>query len=69
MSLDLTNTLDLTDKEQETFGDFMSWVENYNEYIINAYAEKATSKADAELDELEIDDVVDIDVDDEVEVA
>jgi hypothetical protein len=47
----------------------MSWVENYNEYIINAYAEKATSKADAELDELEIDDVVDIDIDDEVEVA
>ena len=66
MSLDLTNTLELTDKEQETFGDFMSWVENYNEYIINAYAEKATSKADAELDELNIDDVVDIDIDEEV---
>ena len=44
----------------------MSWVENYNEYIINAYAEKATSKADAELDELNIDDVVDIELDDEV---
>lgn len=66
VSLDLSNTLELTDKEQDTFGDFLSWVENYNEYIINAYAEKATSKNDEELDELNIDDVVDIEVDEEV---
>ena len=66
VSLDLSNTLELTDKEQDTFGDFLSWVENYNEYIINAYAEKATSKNDEELDELNINDVVDIELDDEV---
>ena len=66
VSLDLSNTLELTDKEQDTFGDFLSWVENYNEYIINAYAEKATSKNDEELDDLNINDVVDIKVDEEV---
>jgi len=66
VSLDLSNTLELTDKEQDTFGDFLAWVENYNEYIINAYAEKATSKNDEELDELNINDVVDIEVDEEV---
>ena len=66
VSLDLSNTLELTDKEQDTFGDFLSWVENYNEYIINAYAEKATSKNDEELDDLNINDVVDIEVDEEV---
>ena len=44
----------------------MSWVQNYNEYIINAYSEKATSKNDAELDELEVNDVIDIELEEEV---
>ena len=37
----MTKTLELTDTEQTMFADFMQWVQNYNEYIINAYAEKA----------------------------
>ena len=41
-SLDVTNTVDLSQDDQEKFADFMSWVQNYNEYIINAYAEKST---------------------------
>ena len=67
-SLDVTNVVELTQDDQEKFADFMSWVQNYNEYIINAYAEKASSKHDEDLDELNIDDVVDMDFEEE-EVA
>jgi hypothetical protein len=67
VSLDLTNSLELTDSEQNTFGDFMAWVQNYNEYIINAWEENAKSKDEQALDDLS--DVIDIDFDEEVEVA
>jgi len=63
VSLDLSNTLDVTDGEQETFGDFMAWVQNYNEYIINSWSEKASSQDD-EIDG--VNDIVDIELDDEV---
>ena len=61
VSLDVTKTLDLTDKEQGMFGDFMQWVNNYNEYIINAWAEKANSHDDED-DEAIVDGIVDIEV-------
>jgi len=41
-------------------------VTNYNEYIINAYAEKASSKNDMDLDEVDIDGVVDVEFEEEV---
>jgi hypothetical protein len=66
VALDVSNTIELTQKEQEMFTDFMQWVQNYNEYIINAYAEKATSRNDED-DEMIVDGLVDIEV--EVEVA
>ena len=68
VSLDVTNTLDLGDTEQETFGDFMAWVQNYNEYIINTWAEKAMPKDDP-VDEDIVGGIVDIEFDEEVEVA
>ena len=43
------------------FADFMQWVNNYNEYIINAYAEKASSRDDED-DEFIVDELVDIEV-------
>ena len=51
--LDVTNTVELTQDDQEKFADFMSWVTNYNEYIINTYAEKASTKNDVALDDIE----------------
>ena len=65
-SLDITNTVELTQDDQEKFADFMSWVTNYNEYIINSYAEKASSKNDMDLDEVDIDGVVDVEFEEEV---
>ena len=60
VSLDVTKTLELTDRT-DMFADFMQWVQNYNEYIINAYAEKATSRNDED-DEMIVDGLVDIEV-------
>ena len=65
VSLDLTKTLELGDVEQTNFGDFMAWVQNYNEYIINAWSEKAMHEGE---DIEGVDDIVDIEFEDE-EVA
>ena len=59
--MDATKTVELQQKDQDLFAEFMSWVQNYNEYIINVYAEKAGDKDGAELDELDLDDIIDID--------
>lgn len=62
VSLDLTNTLDLTETEQDNFGDFMSWVQNYNEYIIDAWTDRSHAKEELGADIL--DDIVEIEEDD-----
>ena len=65
VSIDMTKSLDITGQEQDSFADFMTWIENYNDYIINAYAEKS-SRYNDEDDELIVDGVVDIELDEEV---
>jgi len=65
-SLDVANSIDLTQDDQKKFADFMSWVTNYNQYIINAYTEKTSQKADEALDDLDMDGVVDIEFEEEV---
>lgn len=65
VSLDVSNTLKLTDKEQNMFGDFMAWIDNYNGYIANAWQEKANSQVDEDEADI-VDNLVDID---EEEVA
>jgi hypothetical protein len=67
VSLDVTKTIEVTQDEQEKFSDFISWVTNYNEYIINAYAEKANPHDDED-DAAIVDGLVDIDIDED-EVA
>ena len=62
--LDVSTVVELTDKDQVLFGDFMAWIDNYNTYIINQWAEKANSTMeDGDIDV--VDDLVDIEVDDE----
>jgi hypothetical protein len=65
-TLDTSSTVELTKDDQSKFAEFIAWVTNYNEYIINAYSEKNVSKNDMELDELDIDDVVDVEFEEEV---
>jgi len=66
VSLDLTNALELSQEDQDRFGDFMSWVQNYNEYIIKMWTEKSVAKHDAEEDVDFVDSIVDIELDEEV---
>lgn len=62
--LDVSTAVELTDKDQVLFGDFMAWIDNYNTYIINQWAEKANSTM--EDDDIDVvDNLVDIEVDDE----
>jgi len=63
-SLDVSKTIELTEYDQMLFGDFMAWIDNYNNYIVNSWAEKANSRmedGDVEI----LDDLVDIEIEDE----
>lgn len=60
--LDLTKTLDIDNKTQETLANFLGWVQNYNEYIINSWDENAYKSEDVDKDM--IDDFVDVDMED-----
>tara|TARA_R110001632_G_scaffold40838_1_gene102460 strand:- start:2197 stop:2826 length:630 start_codon:yes stop_codon:yes gene_type:complete len=62
---DLQNKLPMSEVEDDTFINFMGWVENYNTYITNTWAEKAKEEMDE--DDVDIvDSLIDIDVDEEV---
>tara|TARA_E500000318_G_C3543776_1_gene205721 strand:- start:30 stop:926 length:897 start_codon:yes stop_codon:yes gene_type:complete len=67
VSLDLSKSIDITEKEHTIFADFMSWVENYNTYIMNAWDEKANSQMDDD-DVDVVGDFVDVEFEEE-EVA
>ena len=60
--LDMTNTLDMDNSTQETLANFLGWVQNYNEYIINSWDENAYKSE--EVDKDMVDDFVDVDMED-----
>ena len=62
LTLDLGETLEVGDGEQEAFANFMAWIENYNEYIKNAWNENAYKNDDTDTDTVE--EFVDIDAED-----
>ena len=65
VSLDVSKTIELTDGDQAMFADFMGWIDNYNNYIANAWAEKANSSMDEE-DQDVVEGLVNIEIDEEV---
>jgi len=62
LALDLNETLDVSDAEQETFANFLAWVDNYNEYIKGAWNDNAYKNDDTDTDTVE--SFVDIDAED-----
>lgn len=60
-TVDFTNSIDLTDGDQQKFADYIEWINNYNEYIVNAWNEKRAEKMSAEDAEL-VEDFIDIEV-------
>tara|TARA_R100000315_G_C5187794_1_gene109338 strand:+ start:8 stop:634 length:627 start_codon:yes stop_codon:yes gene_type:complete len=59
-SLDVTTTITLTEKDQQTFADFISWVDNYNNYINNAWVENQNLDISNE-DKKAVEDFIDMD--------
>ena len=57
-SLDVSNTIQLTSADQETFANFLAWVENYNSYIISEWDSKANHHDEGDNDV--ISDFIDI---------
>tara|TARA_R110002020_G_scaffold122763_4_gene278562 strand:- start:282 stop:1184 length:903 start_codon:yes stop_codon:yes gene_type:complete len=58
-SLDVSDTVSLTESDQDMFADFMAWIQNYNDYIGSEWADKARKTMDAE-DENIVDGFIDI---------
>lgn len=56
--LDIQAVLDLDDPTQETLGNFLAWITNYNEYIVNAWDENVSKHEDVDTETVE--DFIDI---------
>lgn len=61
-NLDLMSTLDMDNDTQEVFADFMAWIANYNQYILNEWSDKM-QHSNEEIPDAIVDDLVDIDED------
>jgi len=59
-SLDLQNQIEIGDGDQQRFSDFIEWIGNYNQYIVNAYNESAGNKISDEDAQL-VDEYIEID--------
>jgi hypothetical protein len=63
VTVDLLNSLEVTDTEKNNFVDFMAWVTNYNTYVTNAWNDNAL-KDDSDVDVDTVNDFIDIDMED-----
>jgi len=61
-NLDLMSALDMDNDTQEVFADFMAWIANYNQYILNEWSDKM-QHSNEEIPDAIVDDLVDIDED------
>lgn len=67
-SPDMSVTHEITDEDHETFGGFLEWIKNYNDYIYkewDAKQEQIRESLSTEDEEL-VEDFIDVEVDDEV---
>tara|TARA_R110000823_G_scaffold255912_2_gene377892 strand:+ start:41 stop:790 length:750 start_codon:yes stop_codon:yes gene_type:complete len=62
--LDLTVNIDLVEEDQTKFSDFMEWINNYNQYIVDAWNEKRTEKLSKENEDL-VEQFIEIEPDEE----
>ena len=59
-TLDVANKIDLSDEDQVIFGDFMSWIQNYNQYIVSEWDANVGGNADADMKDI-VEDFIDVD--------
>ena len=60
--LDVSNNVELEEADQQRFSDFIEWIGNYNQYIVNSYNEKNVAKVSQEDADL-VDQFIEIDED------
>jgi hypothetical protein len=58
--VDLSNNIELQEADQQRFSDFIEWIGNYNQYIVNSYNEKNVAQLSAD-DNALVDEFIDID--------
>jgi hypothetical protein len=64
-SLDLQTRVEVDDADQNTFINFMAWIDNYNTYIFNEWEMKAKAPVSKEDKDL-VNEFIDVDVEEEV---
>ena len=57
--IDMSTSIDLEESDQQKFSDFIEWINNYNEYIVNAWNEKRVENVSKEDEEL-VEDFIDL---------
>jgi len=65
-TVDMSDSVPLTPEDDDTIAQFVDWIDNYNTYIINTWAEKARPPEMESEDVSIIDDIVDVEIDEEV---
>ncbi len=65
-TLDLQETVEVSKEDQDTFINFMSWIDNYNTYIYNEWDMKAKKELNKE-DMNTVDEFIDVDTEEVVE--
>jgi hypothetical protein len=58
-TLDLQDTIEVSKDDQDTFINFMSWIDNYNTYIYNEWDMK-TTKDISDADKNTVDSFIDV---------
>ena len=60
-TLDLQNHVEVSKEDQDTFIDFMAWIDNYNSYIYNEWDMK--TKKDVSKEDMDtVDDFIDVEM-------
>jgi hypothetical protein len=59
-TLDISNKIELSDADQATFGDFMSWIQNYNQYIVNEWDSNVGGNASQDMKDI-VEDFIEVD--------
>jgi len=57
--VDMASAIELEEADQQKFTDFIEWINNYNEYIVNSWNEKRTQKLSSSDEEL-VEDFIDL---------
>ena len=59
-TLDISNKIELSDADQATFGDFMSWIQNYNQYIVNEWDSNVGGNSSQDMKDI-VEDLIEVD--------